>query len=201
LSGSADRPAYLEVTLESFLELVSAAEPAPGAGSAAAIAVGLAAGLCVMSARLSTRQLADAPELAIAAARLRDRAAALCQVDADTYGLFVSVSRESSEPDPTEHRRRLAAALSRATDVPLEVVETGAAVVALAARIAERGNPRLLGDAVTAALLAEAGARAAAALVLINLEGLDGDTRRGRVADLIEESAENLARAQRLVER
>ena len=83
----------------------------------------------------------------------------------------MSVSREPSGPDPTEHRRRVAAALSKATDVPLEVVETGAAVVALAARIAEQGNPRLLGDAVTAALLAEAGTRAAADLVMINLEG------------------------------
>ncbi|MGA2803251.1 MAG: cyclodeaminase/cyclohydrolase family protein [Acidimicrobiales bacterium] len=201
MSDSAEHPAYLDVALGSFLELVSAAEPAPGGGSAAAIAVGLAAGLCVMSARLSTRQLPDAPDLAIAAGRLRDRAAALCQADADAYELIVSVSREPSGPDPSERGRRVAAALSRATDVPLEVVETGAAVVALAARIAEHGNPHLLGDAVTAALLAEAGTRAAAALVLINLEGLGDDTRWEQVAQLIEKSAEDVARARRLVER
>jgi formiminotetrahydrofolate cyclodeaminase len=83
----------------------------------------------------------------------------------------------------------------------LAVVETGVAVVALAARIAERGNLRLRGDAVTAALLAEAGARAAAVLVLINLEGLGEDTRRQGVAELIERSAQDVARARRLVER
>ena len=201
MSGSAEHPAYLEVALGSFLELVSAAEPAPGAGSAAAIAVGLAAGLCVMSARLSARQLPDAPDLAITAERLRDRAAALCQADADAYGLLVSVSRDRSGSDPARRGRRVAAALSKATDVPLEVAEAGAAVVALAARIAERGNPRLLGDAVTAALLAEAGTGAAAALVLINLEGLGDDTRRQRVAELIEKSTADVARARRTVAR
>jgi len=201
LSGSAEHPAYLDVALGSFLELVSAAEPAPGGGSAAAIAVGLAAGLCVMSARLSTRQLPDAPDLVVTAERLRDRAAALCQADADAYGRLMSASRGPFGPDPADRERRVAAALSRATDVPLAVVETGVAVVALAARIAERGNLRLRGDAVTAALLAEAGARAAAVLVLINLEGLGEDTRRQGVAELIERSAQDVARARRLVER
>jgi len=198
LSGSADAPAYLEVGLGSFLELVSAAEPAPGGGSAAAVAVGLAAGLCVMAARLSTRQLPDAPDLALAAARLRDRASALCQADAEAYGLVVSASHEPCGPDPEGRRRRIAAALLVATDVPLQVVETGAGVAGLAARIAEYGNPNLLGDAVTAALLAESGARAAAALALINLKGLQDDDRRNRIAKLIEEAADSASIARRL---
>jgi formiminotetrahydrofolate cyclodeaminase len=85
-----------------------------------------------------------------------------------------------------------------ATDVPLQVVETGAGVAGLAARIAEYGNPNLLGDAVTAALLAESGARAAAALALINLKGLQDDDRRNRVAKLIEEAADSASIARRL---
>ena len=201
MSGSAEHPAYLDVALGSFLELVSAAAPAPGGGSAAAVAIGLAAGLCVMSARLSTRQLSDAADLATAAEGLRDRAAALCQADADAYGQFVWTSRDSSPSDPAERGRRIGAALSKATDVPLDVAETGAAVVHLAARLAEHGNPHLLGDAATAAFLAEAGTRAAAALVLVNLEGLGDDARRERVVALRAKSAGNIARVQRLVER
>jgi len=200
LSGSADEPPYLEIALGSFLELVSAAEPAPGGGSAAAIAVGLAAGLCVRAASLSPRQLPDAPDLAVAAERLRDRAAALCQADADAYRRVMSVFHEPCDPHPEDRRRQIAAALLGATDVALEVVETGASVAGLAARIAERGNPNLLGDAVTAALLAESGARAAAALVLINLKGLQDDDRRNRVAKLVEEAAESAGRARRRVE-
>jgi formiminotetrahydrofolate cyclodeaminase len=200
LSGSADEPAYLETTLGGFLELVSAAEPAPAGGSTAAIAVALAAGLCVMAARLSTRQMSDAPDLAATAEQLRDRAAALCQADADAYRRVMSALHEPCEPDPQDRQRQIAAALLEATDVPLEVVGTGASVAGLAARIAECGNPNLLGDAVTAALLAESGARAAAALVLINLKGLQDDDRRNRVAKLIEETAESAGRARRRVE-
>ncbi len=200
MSGSADEPPYLEVALGNFLERVSAAEPAPGGGSAAAIAVGLAAGLCVMAASLSTRQLPDAPDLAVAAERLRDRAAALCQADADAYRRVISALHEPCDPHPEDRRRQIAAALLGATDVALEVVETGAGVAGLAARVAERGNPNLLGDAVTAALLAESGARAAAALVLINLKGLQDDDRRNRVAKLVEEAAESARRARRRVE-
>jgi type II secretory pathway pseudopilin PulG len=49
-------------------------------------------------------------------------------------------------------------------------------------------------------LLAESGARAAAALVLINLKGLQDDDRRNRVAKLVEEAAESAGRARRRVE-
>ena len=199
LSGSADEPAYLDIGLGSFLELVSAAEPAPGGGAAAALVVGLAGALCVMAARLSTRQLPDASDLARAAARLRDRAAVLCQADAEAYRGVMSASREASEPDAERRGRRLSAALSEAADVPLQVVEVGAGVAGLAARIAESGNPNLLGDAVTAALLAEAGTRAAAALVLINLAGLPEDSRSERVVELVEKTAESVARTRRLV--
>jgi formiminotetrahydrofolate cyclodeaminase len=112
----------------------------------------------------------------------------------------MSVFHEPCDPHPEDRRRQIAAALLGATDVALEVVETGASVAGLAARIAERGNPNLLGDAVTAALLAESGARAAAALVLINLKGLQDDDRRNRVAKLVEEAAESAGRARRRVE-
>jgi formiminotetrahydrofolate cyclodeaminase len=57
----------------------------------------------------------------------------------------------------------------------MEVAEIGAEVAAVAAAIAAGGNPNVRGDAVTAALLAAAGSRAAAALVRINLTGTDDD--------------------------
>ena len=61
--------------------------------------------------------------------------------------------------DDDQRRRRLAAALSVAADVPMRIAEIGAQVTALAARLAVHGHPNLHGDAITAALLAEAGTR------------------------------------------
>ena len=199
MSGSASEGDYLELTLGDFLSAVSAAEPAPAGGSVAAAAVAFAASLCVMAARLSTSQIEDASELAVGAERFRDRAASLCQADATAYGLVIEASRLPREPDPADRERRIAAALSVATDVPLEVVQIASRVAELAARLAEEGNPNLCGDAVTAALLAESGARAAGALVLINLRGADDDDRSAQVEVLLEEVAESAGRSWRRV--
>ena len=67
----------------------------------------------------------------------------------------------------------------------MRVAEIGVQVAALAARLARHGNPNLHGDAVTAALLAEAGARSACALVRINLSGAESDERLAQVARLL----------------
>lgn len=200
MSDSAKVPSYLELSLGRFLGAVSAAEPAPGGGSVAAAAVAMAASLCVMAARLSVTQLDDAAELASAAERLRDRAAALCEADAAAYSMVIEALRLPHEPDPDERSRRVAVALSVASDVPLEVVQIGVKVAALAARLAAGGNPNLLGDAVTAALLAESGARAAGALVVLNLGESSDDDRIAQVAVLLEEGAEASRSAGRRVE-
>lgn len=199
--GSADELSYLELPVANFLGLVSAPEPAPGGGSAAALTIALAAALCVMAARLSARQMPDAPDLAAAAEQLRDRVASLCQADADAYSLVVSAMRQPEEPDPDEHRRGIAAALSVAADVALEVVQIASRVAAMAARLAEVGNPNLRGDAVTAALLSDSGARSAGGLVLIDLEGSDADDddRISQLEVLLAETTESAGRARRTI--
>ena len=200
MSGSASEQEYLGSSLASFLELVSAAEPAPGGGSVAAVALAMAAGLCVMAARLSSSDLPDAFDMSVSAAGLRDRAAALCQADAAAYGLVIAALRSPREPDPRQRRLRLAAALSEAAEVPAELAEIGADVAAIALRIAEAGNQNLLGDVVTAALLAEAGSRAAGALVTINLEQMPDDDRHRRASQAVVRSAECARRARRQIE-
>jgi formiminotetrahydrofolate cyclodeaminase len=199
LSDSVSEPTFLELSLGSFLDLVSSDEPAPAGGSVAATTTALAAGLCVKAARLSTSHMSDALDIVAAGESLRDRAATLSQADADAYGLVAKEMRRSREPDPQGRRRAIAEALSHASDAPVQIVEIAAGVVALAARIAEGGNPNLLGDAVTAALLADAGVRSAAALVTINLKDQPGDDRHERVARAMAKSAASAARARRKV--
>ena len=71
----------------------------------------------------------------------------------------------------------LGVALERAAAIPLAIAEVGADVADLAASLAEHGNPAVRGDAVAGALLAEAGTRAAAHLVRINLGATPEDVR------------------------
>jgi formiminotetrahydrofolate cyclodeaminase len=164
----------LEKTLTSFLEAVAARTSAPGGGAVAAVATAIAAALVEMAAQFSNKHWDDADAAAARARELRERAAPLAQADADAYEAVIAAR---GEPGYDE-------ALSRAADVPLAIVEAAADVAELAAELAAQGNPNLRGDAVTAALLAEASARAAANLVEINLAERDGDRRIDRAQEL-----------------
>ena len=184
MSDAGDTPDYLEMPVRRFLDLLAAGESAPGGGSAAAVSVALAAGLSSMAARLSTQQLADAAGLAARAEGLRERVAPLARADAVAYGRVLAAQR-SLEAD-----ERVWAALSEAADVPLAVAEAGAEVAGIAARLASEGNPNLKGDALCAVLLADAGVRAAATLVEINLSGEPTeDGRLGRTREFVEAAA------------
>jgi methenyltetrahydrofolate cyclohydrolase len=180
---------YLEQPLASFLDSVASDESAPAGGSVAAVTVALAAGLCSMAAQLSADHLADATELAERAERLRRRVAPLAQEDATAYGHVLAAYRAPRDRNPEERQQRIRTALSEAADVPLTIAETGAMVTEIAARLVREGNPNLRGDAVAAALLAEAGVRAAAVLVEINMGA-------GEIADdRLERAGEFVARA------
>jgi formiminotetrahydrofolate cyclodeaminase len=93
--------------------------------------------------------------------------------DAEAYSAVLGAKGEAREQ-----------ALSRAADVPLELAESAVEVAEVANRLAADGNPTLRGDAMTAALLASAAARAAANLVEINLEARPEDERIARARAL-----------------
>jgi len=156
--------------VQGFLDQLAARTPAPGGGGAAAVTGAMAAGLVAMAARFSARQLPGAGELADQADQWRRQAAALADLDARAYTAVLDAG-PGQRPE----------ALLGAALVPLEIAGIGARVAALAAQLAEAGNPNLRGDAMTGALLAAASARSAACLVDINagLGGLDpGLSRR-----------------------
>lgn len=192
------RAGYLGMRVGEFLDELAAAQPAPGGGSVAALAVALAAALCAMTSELSARQLAQASRLAAQARGLLRRAAPLAQADADSYADVLAALRAPGQPDGRQREEQVSAALARASDVPLEVAELGDTVAALAADVAERGNPAVRGDALAAAQLAAAGARTAAALVQINLAEMPDDPRAARAARLAAHAAGLAAQAARL---
>ena len=156
---------------------MAARDPAPGAGSCAAVTVALAAGLAAMTARASGGDGADRADA------LLSRVAPLAQADARAYEEVLKSTGSA--------RRE---ALGRAAEVPLEVAEAAAEAGALAADLAVGGNPNLRGEAVSAALLAAAAARAAAALVEMNTAA-EPDGRVERAATLAAAAADSARRA------
>ncbi len=176
-----------DMPVQDFLDQLAARVAAPGGGGAAAIAAAMAAGLAAMAARFSEAQLPGASDLADQADELRRRAAGLADTDARAYRAVLDAYSLPSDSDQRQHRVR--EALRGAVAVPLDIAETAAQAAVLAAVVAGTGNPRLYGDAATAALLAEASARSAACLVDINV-GLGG-----LEAELSERAAQAVAQA------
>lgn len=182
--GSAEDDRLLELSLRAFVEALGAPEPAPAGGSAAALGTQLAAALVAKCARLSTRQLAhEAPSLAERALAIRDEAARLVTADADAYGRFLATRRHAADSVPA-----LAAAAATVA-IPLRIAELALEVAERARLLAERGNPRLRGDAIVAVELASAAAHAASALVVENLGPDVADPRRGRASELARDAA------------
>ena len=174
---------FLDEPVRGFLDQLAARTPAPGGGGAAAVTGAMAAGLVAMAARFSATRLPGAGELADEADGLRRRLVQLADMDARAYAAVLEAFRLPAEDAQREARRR--EALRGAALVPLEIAGIGARVAAMAAQVAEAGNPNLRGDAVTGAVLAAASARSAACLVDINvgLGGLDpGLSRRAAEA-------------------
>ena len=143
---------YLDLPVGRFLDALSASTPEPSGGGVAALTVALAGGLCVMVAGVSAGHLPQAGSLAERARQLRDRAAPLAQADAEGYLAVLAALRARDEP-------AIQAALSAACAVPMQVAEIGDGVAGVAAALATSGKASVRGDAITAALLAAAGAR------------------------------------------
>jgi formiminotetrahydrofolate cyclodeaminase len=166
--------------LQELLEELAGASATPGGGAAAALAGAMGAALVSMVCTLTIGKprfvdVEDELRGVLAEAEiLRQRLAELADADTHAFDRVMAAYRLPKET-PEERAQRhdaVQAALRQATQVPLETVEACASVVKLAAQIITKINPNALSDAGTAALLSEAGLRAAQLNVLTNLAAL-----------------------------
>jgi methenyltetrahydrofolate cyclohydrolase len=185
----------LDSTLGEFLDTLSGQGPAPGAGSAAAIVVAMAAGIVTMVARASKEYWPEAGGAIGQAEAFRARAAPLAQADAEVYREALTALRGREALAERYRDQQLRAALERAAEIPLKIAEAGSDLACLAALLVENGNPEVRADAAAASLLAEGGARAAAKLVEVNLGATGDDPRVRHVQTLVAVAAEASERA------
>ena len=182
---------FTQQPLADVLEQLAEHTPGPGGGAAAAVAVALAAALVEMTAKYDESILAQARM--VRANALRTRALEQADIERDAYQPVLDA--QAMEPGDPQRDNRLASALAAAAAPPLTTAGVGAQVAALAAESATQGNPALIGDAVTAAELADGATRAAAHLVRMNLADSPGDPRRTEVTGLVVAAAEALEEA------
>jgi formiminotetrahydrofolate cyclodeaminase len=148
-----------------------------GGGSVAAHTIGLAAELVAMVARSSRASWPEAAGIAAQAVELAERCPALARDDVRVWQ--AAIARLGSVVEDGDERRdaELRDLLERSAELPVAIAETGADVAVLAARAAKLGEGLFRADAVSAALLAHAGVRVAAHLIMVNLGTRAGDER------------------------
>ena len=184
----------LDSSVGDFVDVL-AQEDAPGGGSAAAVTVAMAAGLVVMVAQASKDYWPEAGGAIGQAETFRARVEPLAQADAEVYRDALTILRRREELSERYRDQTLRDTLERSAEIPVRIVEAGADLACLAALLVENGNPEVRADAVVACVLAEGGARAAAALVETNLGATKDDARVRHVRSLVEVAADASKRA------
>jgi len=173
---------------------IAAGDPGVAAGTLAAMTAASAAALVERVARASVDEWSGAAGASAEALALRRRAEALSAINADAFSDAVAALRE---PDPRVQELRnlaLGAALTRAAEVPLLIVEVCADTAVLAEQAARHAGPDERPDAVAAAELAAGAAWTAEHLVEVNLVTREGDDLRRPARAAADRAAEAAAR-------
>ncbi|MBN1319718.1 MAG: cyclodeaminase/cyclohydrolase family protein [Thermoleophilia bacterium] len=180
--------AYVEGTVESYLNKLASADPEPGGGSAAALAGALGAALISMVTNLTLGKEKfaavqdDVAGLKNKSEALRAELEELVTLDALAYRAVAAAMKMPKDTDEQKEQRRqvMQVALKGAAEVPLKVAEAAVEVARLSLPAAEKGNPNAVSDAGVAVLLADAAAHSAALNARINLVWIeDEDMKRG----------------------
>jgi glutamate formiminotransferase/formiminotetrahydrofolate cyclodeaminase len=167
-------------TLDGWIDELASVEPAPGGGSAAALAGALGAALVAMVGRLTSSRKAYAAVaeefkgITEEAERLRMELRRLVDEDARAYGRVMEAYKLPKSTDAERQKRQEAidGALLSAAEVPLRTARAAARVVELARRATEAGNKNAVCDAGVGALLGMAGVTGAGYNVAVNVKGL-----------------------------
>lgn len=197
-------------SLRQWCDAIAEATPAPGGGSAVAIAASLAASVLVMCLGLTLGRKkfeaveAEFQDLKDEADEIRENLILLAEEDVVAYGAVMEARGlpHSNRDESALRLINLNNALLGASDVQLAVLRLCCKLAAAARRAYDVGNPSVRADAAAAIFLAVGAGRAAQFNVEANLASLgwatdfglaeavaDGGVRPEQVDDLLNEGA------------
>jgi formiminotetrahydrofolate cyclodeaminase len=174
-----------------LLDAFSSAEPAPGGGSASALAGALGTSLLMMVAALpKTRNATGADRAALDEVRRqldghRNALAALVDRDTAAYERVVSAYRrpKATDAEKTARTAAIREAMEGAIATPLEMMRAAGDALGLAAIVARHGNPSASSDVRVGLALLNAALVGARLNVEINLGSLADAGRAQQIAE------------------
>jgi len=195
-----------EKSVQTFLNELASSAPAPGGGSAAALAAAIGAALVSMVANLTLGKSKyadvqdDIERIVARSEELRHRCVALLEKDVEAY---TGVSAAYKMPRETEEQKQarsaaIQEALKGATAVPMQLAEACVEILQLCPESADKGNVMAVSDVGVGALMAEAALHAAALNVWINLGSIKDEAfveREGKRLDNLLQGKSNLKEA------
>jgi formiminotetrahydrofolate cyclodeaminase len=186
-------------TVGELLDAVAARKPVPGGGAVAALTAALAAALGHMVVEYSRGKSSSAGHEAFHAEALPAlvgiQAAALKLADADADAFARLSGLWKLKPDDPRRQAEWAGAVAAAIDAPRRVMERSLEALELLERLSESVGANIRSDLAISALLAQAGAEAAAWNVRVNLPLLEDAAEARRLET---ETSRRLERAMAL---
>jgi len=176
-------------SLKKYLDDLASRKPAPGGGSAAALAGAIGAALLSKVANFTIgKDKYKAVEQEMAGIlnhceELREDFNSLCSEDARAYKKF---SDAVKLPRGRERQKKIEQALKEATAVPLQVCKDAHRAVKLCLPLAQKGNANLITDVGIGAMLLECAFQSALLNVEINLKDIKDDRFILEVREVLE---------------
>jgi len=180
-----------DMTVTEFMDTLASKAPAPGGGSAAALAGSMAASLASMVAGLTIGKKAyleveeEMKELQNTAQALKDNLLELVDRDSDSYLAVMQAFRlpKESDEDKVARSEAIQKATLNAAEVPLETMQKTFEVAALLKTCAEKGNRFASTDVGVGSLMLVTASEGAYRNVMINLDSLKNQDDVKRLAD------------------
>jgi formiminotetrahydrofolate cyclodeaminase len=168
------------LSVTDFLNEIASNAPAPGGGSAAALAASLGTALTSMVCRLTLgkKKYADVQSEMKEALKQSEELRAKCNaiIDEDTFAFNNVMAayglQKETEEQKTKREAEIQEAMRTATLVPLKLMGLCIDAMRFVKIIVEKGNQNSISDAGVAALMLHAGCEGAALNVKINLASL-----------------------------
>lgn len=175
--------AYINESIQKYLDDLAAKTSAPGGGSSAALAGAMASGLIAMALNFTIGNEkykdfeAAAKEMLSKADKLRAAFVKFFEEDMESYG---AVSRayklpKDSDADKIKRQRAVKEAMKQATLTPLHICQHSVEAMKMCPDVAKHGNKNLICDVETPVRLLEAAFYSAKMNALMNQKSIEDD--------------------------